>query len=281
MQVLPTIEALGDSARLDAGGEFAGWGSLHPLNAVQLIAPYMFQSRVVGQNTHELSLYVGCVPLVLAFFAFFGGKATGRTIVARRFALFAVLTGFVLALGSYSPLHTLVESVPVLGNFRFPCRAIVLVQLGVMILAAIGFSQLLAGSRDDDSNARQFPERTLLAIVTVSVALAVGAPFIWTEHTASLGLIWIGPGLILMATMLVRFAAHGSRWAVLMLVIVAASDLCFYGLSYAVYREPQTLERFIAETPTPPGDPAQRVVLDGASTTHPGIRAGNRLLLAR
>ena len=157
---------------------------------------------------------------------------------------------------------------------------IVLVQLGVMMLAAIGFSQLLAGSPDDDSNAAVFPERTLLGVVTVSVLLAFAAPFVWTDYTAPLGLIWIGPGLILMATMLVRFAAHGSRWAVCALVIVAACDLFFYGMSYAVYRTPQTLDRFIAATPTPPAEAPARVVLDGASTTHRGIRAGNRLLLA-
>jgi hypothetical protein len=280
IQVLPTIEALGDSARIGAGGDFAGWGSLHPWNVVQLIAPYLFESRVVGQNTHELGLYLGAVPLVLAVFAFCGGKGGGRTMVAKRFGLFAVLIGFVLALGSYTPLHRLVESAPVLGSLRFPCRAIVLVQLGVMVLAAVGFAKLLTAGNEIDSKESQFPMWSLLALATASVALSIAAPFIWPDYVASLALVWIGPGLILMAIMLTRWAAQGSRLAVSLLVVVTASDLCFYGLSYAVLRTPHSLERFIAETPTPPAPAPQRVVLDGRTTMDREIRAGNRLLLA-
>jgi hypothetical protein len=280
IQVLPTIEALGDSVRLDAGSDFAAWGSLHPLNLVQLIAPYLFESRVVGQNTHELGIYLGAAPLVLAVFAFCGGKGGGRTMVAKRIGLFAVLIGFVLALGSYTPLHRLVESAPVLGSLRFPCRAIVLVQLGVMVLAAVGFAKLLTAGTEIDSKESQFPIRSLLGLATVSVALSIAAPFIWPDYVASLALVWIGPGLILMAIMLTRWAAQGSRLAVSLLVIVTASDLCFYGLSYAVLRTPHSLEQFIAGTPTPPDQPPQRVVLDGATTMDRGVRAGNRLLLA-
>jgi hypothetical protein len=185
-----------------------------------------------------------------------------------------------LALGSYTPLQMLIESMPVLGSFRFPCRAIVLVQLGVMVVAAVGFAQLLVTGSDSSSKESQFPMRTLLGLATVSVALSLAAPFIWPDYVASLALVWIGPGLILMSIMLTRWAAQGSRFAVTALVIVTASDLCFYGLSYAVLRTPHTLERFIAETPTPPAQPPQRLVLDGASTTYRGIRAGNRLLIA-
>src|SRR5438270_89712 len=66
VQLLPTLEALGDSSRQAADGAFVGWGSLHPLNLVQLVAPYLFKTRVVGQNTHELGLYTGAVTVLLA-----------------------------------------------------------------------------------------------------------------------------------------------------------------------------------------------------------------------
>ena len=33
---------------------------------MQAVAPYLFATRVVGQNTHELGLYFGAVPLLLA-----------------------------------------------------------------------------------------------------------------------------------------------------------------------------------------------------------------------
>ena len=48
-----------------ADAAFANSGSLHPLNLVQVVAPYLFATRVVGQNTHELGLYFGAVPLLL------------------------------------------------------------------------------------------------------------------------------------------------------------------------------------------------------------------------
>ena len=58
VQILPTLDALGDSSRRPPMPRCAA-GSLHPLNAVQLVAPYLFATRVVGQNTHELTFYVG------------------------------------------------------------------------------------------------------------------------------------------------------------------------------------------------------------------------------
>ena len=198
---------------------------------------------------------MGCVPLVLAFFAFFGGKATGRTIVAKRFALFAVLTGFVLALGSYSPLHTLVESVPVLGNFRFPCRAIVLVQLGVMMLAAIGFSQLLAGSRDDDSNARHVSRANAVgdrhgqrgaggrcAVRLDRAYCLVGPNLDWSGLDTN--------GHDARAVCCTREPLGGiACWS-----LSRRATCASMALSYAVYREPQTLERFIARNATPPAE---------------------------
>jgi len=65
VQLLPTIDALLHSARQSAHAAFALTGSMHPLNLLQLVAPYLFVDRVVGQNTHELGLYLGAVPLML------------------------------------------------------------------------------------------------------------------------------------------------------------------------------------------------------------------------
>ena len=42
VQLLPTFDALSHSVRHSAGGDFATQGSLHPLNLIQLVAPYLF-----------------------------------------------------------------------------------------------------------------------------------------------------------------------------------------------------------------------------------------------
>src|SRR5690606_18346164 len=78
VQFLPTVVALRHSVRQSGLGEITP-GSMHPLNLIQLVAPYLFQSRVVGQNTHELGLYIGAIPLALAIL----GAANGLRL--RRF----------------------------------------------------------------------------------------------------------------------------------------------------------------------------------------------------
>ncbi len=79
VQLLPTLDAWLHSARMSADADFASWGSLHPLNLLQLVAPYLLADRVIGDNTHEFGLYVGAVPLVLSRVG--GGPAT-RTGIA-------------------------------------------------------------------------------------------------------------------------------------------------------------------------------------------------------
>ena len=73
-QLLPTLEAVGQSSRQSVGEAFRGWGSLDPLNLIQFVAPYLFQSRVVGQNTHEFGCYAGSVTLMLAVWCVASGE---------------------------------------------------------------------------------------------------------------------------------------------------------------------------------------------------------------
>ena len=69
VQLLPTIDAFEHSIRQTSGTDSAAVSlgtSLQPLNLTQLIAPYLFIKRAVGQNTLELSLYAGIIPFTLA-----------------------------------------------------------------------------------------------------------------------------------------------------------------------------------------------------------------------
>ena len=62
VQLLPTFDLLQHSVRSNTDDSLATQGSLHPFNLLQLVAPYLLTNRVVGQNTHELGLYLGAVP---------------------------------------------------------------------------------------------------------------------------------------------------------------------------------------------------------------------------
>ena len=248
VQILPTLEALGDSVRQTVESSFSGTGSLHPLNAVQLVAPYLFTTRVVGQNTHELTFYVGVVPLLLAMITFANLRQLKTQPALRRLVGFAVLlivVGAVVAMGKYSPIHRLTTAIPMLGYFRFPCRATVLVQLGLGLLAAVGFALV---SRSVWMPAVRVPRKMLVLLALVSFALAAAAPSLWPKHTAATWLVWTGPMLLIAATLLVVRAASGSRIAVHCLVLLAAIDLGAYGLSYAAYREVVHLDDFVAQT---------------------------------
>ena len=143
IQLLPTLDAWLNSARMSADGSFTAWGSLHPLNLLQLVAPYLFVGRVVGGNTHEFGLYLGAVPLLLVVWV-----AARRCELGRLAPLAGATFGFaalvlLLALGQYGGLYSLVNWLPLLQMFRFPCRYVVLFQLAAAVLAAIGFGLLI------------------------------------------------------------------------------------------------------------------------------------------
>mgnify|MGYP001227065231 FL=1 len=281
IQWLPTMTALSTSMREVADASFANTGSLHPLNLLQPLAPYLFQTRVVGQNTHELGLYFGAVPFVLCLWLFARRGEWGRF----RPLLHAVAVCGALALlleaGEYGPLYRLQSFLPLVNRFRFPCRAVVLVALCVAVAAAVALCLLLEivadrkGRRQSNDSRRTAP-RILWAVVLSSVGLAVVGPMIWPSYVAAAPLVWCGPLLIACAAALVALAEHGARWAVPALVVLTAVDLGCYGLSYSVYGRTADLQEFIESTSRPPGEIQGRVAAQNIG----GFRTGDRMLLA-
>ncbi|NQT13793.1 MAG: hypothetical protein HQ582_13655, partial [Planctomycetes bacterium] len=209
VQLLPTIEALAGSVRRSVDVAFQNSGSMHPLNLVQLVAPYLFRHRVVGENTHALAIYAGAVPLMLIVWLVACRRDPGRW---RRPAWAAGCFGLVvllLAFGRYGPIYGFQRFLPVVGGFRFPCRYAVLAALAVAVLSAIGLAVLARQQAGGKKTARQrlWP---LWAVVGASVVAAVTGlvlrdrPFIASVH-----LILIGPVLIGSAAVLVALAARG------------------------------------------------------------------------
>jgi hypothetical protein len=295
VQLLPTVDALAHSARSTADAAFADWGSLDPLNLVQLVAPYMFTNRVVGENTHELGLYAGAVPLMLIVYLVVRRKKLDRL---RRLAYATggfALVALVLALGKHGPLYHLQSYLPLVGSFRFPCRYLVLCHLAVAVTAAIGFVLLV---RDHQrSRARQGKAArgrsarrakiswrrfgALWAVVALSGVVAlVGLVLQDRPWTAPVYAVLAGPLLLAAAAVLVALAAGGVRFALVGLILFAAADLGVYGLSYAVYPHTARLEQFIASVPTPPTAGKGRVIGPPVCFDEPGLRTGNQIILA-
>lgn len=279
VQLGATFDALADSVRQSVDASFAASGSLHPLNLVQLVAPYLFQTRVVGQNTHELSVYLGVTPLLLALLTLANRSqlcSCGRRIL--RLGSGLVLVGLVFALGEHTPLYSVVGHVPVLNSFRFPCRATVLIQLGIALLASYGFAWLLTGlAGGNKSNQRVYPARIYTWLLATSLGLSAIGPFLWPEFVSAPLLIWIGPLLLACGIGLVKLAALNRAAAAYGLVLFTAIDLGAYGLTYGPYRS-MRFDEFVASIPSPEG-PGVRIALDAASTNDKAVRAGNAVLL--
>jgi hypothetical protein len=277
IQLVPTAAALSDSVRSTADPTFAATGSLHALNLVQLLAPYLLQSRVVGQNTHELGLYAGAVPTLLCMWLWCHRRALGQR---RALVIWLVVLGagsMLLAMGEFGGLYCLQSLVPLANRFRFPCRAIVIVQFCVAALAAVAMAMLIEDAANR-ATANDPPRRRPLALVFLaSVALAIFGPLAWPEYVADLLLVWCGPILIGIAALLISLAQRGLRGAVAALAVFTAVDLCAYGFSYSIYGHTADLHDFVSRIALPPDGPHARVAVDDGLGRP---RTGDRMLLA-
>lgn len=296
IQLLPTVDALGESVRRSAGVEFAATGSWHPLNAVQWIAPYLFVHRVVGENTHELTAYLGAAPLLLAVWACFSRRddRLGRLVLP---ALAAAVLAVLLAFGEFGPLNRLMSSLPFVGSFRFPCRAMVLVQFAASVLASVGYARVfghesdpiadgrvpLGSSANGDSRGgsespRRFRPMGAVALVCGASWLIALWALAWgpAEIIASPAAVLAGPLLLSLAAGVIIAGASNRRWAATALALFTAADLGYSGLSYSVYAPGALARRPVAPIDLPTG-PA-RIVCDLALGQLPQQRTGNQTL---
>ncbi|MGA2501125.1 MAG: YfhO family protein, partial [Tepidisphaeraceae bacterium] len=276
-----------------ADASFVNSGSLHPLNLLQVVAPYLFIDRVVGANTHELGLYLGAVPLMLIVWLLIDRKRLRPYKSVAWAAAGCGLASLVLAFGQYGGIYRLQSLLPLVGNFRFPCRYLALVQLSAVVLAAIGFVLLtrrqergLFQSSCRDNRTVPVPTPWLdlipLALVVGVSCLIAFAAFLRKDQLPVAGIaeVLAAPALMAGAAVLVAMAARGVRAAVPALILFAAADLGFYGLSYSVYANTGTIDDCVAEAPVPPVYNERRILYDLLRFDEPGQRTGNQATIA-
>ena len=279
IQLLPTVDALAHSARHSADAAFVNLGSLHALNLVQLIGPYLFAGRAYGGNTHEFGLYIGAVPLLLIVWIRYHWSDLGRMRTLATAAVVLGVVGFLLSLGEVGQLYRLQRFLPLVGSFRCPCRYLVLCHLATSVLAAIGL--ILLVRRNESGQETPWAELKPLWIVAAAAVLAtaVGLALQGNPHVASPGAVLIGPLLICSAAVLMTLAARGSRAALVGLVLFTAVDLGAYGLSYAVYPYSKTLDTYASQVTAPPAGPRGRVLADLIPFDRPMPHTGNGMTI--
>jgi len=260
-QVLPQLDAASHSIRLAPSFEFVMSGSMHPVNLLQFVSPYLFNRHGWTNNLSQFwdPPYFGALAPVLLMWLivnFARLRDTRRLILAC--VLFA-LFGLVLALGEYGYLYRLATYVPLLGKLRSSSRHVLLFHFALTFLVGIAFADLACTARSGEKRpwgklcVLWFPAFFSLAIalaVTILRARAGSAAFISIDkHLAPTANVWMGPVLLATATALAMAAARGRRFAVAALVLFALGDVALYSLRH---KPSMDLDAFITGIDVPP-----------------------------
>lgn len=245
VQLLPTLEFLGDSPRAGWTAESALTFSLSPLNVIQLWSPFAFEFRVAAPPAeqfivHEFIVYNGafCTAALIWVAMRYRSLRPRGLIVA---LLIFTAINLLLAFGRYGGVYPLLARLPGVGAFRAPARHLLLVQMAMSGLAAVAFDDLRdLGVRGLQPSWRQLSPFAALAGAAVLTAM-VAQMLANTPWAAAHGLHfsgWARSGpwtlVVLAMTSLVVSAARGHRWAIPALICLSALDLGVWGYSYLV-----------------------------------------------
>ena len=293
VQILPSMAALLESDRSAMSSEFF---FEHPLTAADMLQwfnPFLTDTRVFGQNTHELGLYCGAIPFLLAIIA----TTRLRTLSTHRRLLQVMLALGLLALwlsfGKAGGLYVVQTWLPMIGKFRWPSRILVLLHFVVAVFATAGYiritspvsgTALAAGvSLKTNGNVASYCGLQLPRIVylvpVASILTSLLAPFICgRNHVASWTLLLLGPILFALAAILVRDLSRGRYSPAFMLFL--AGDLAAYGFTYEAMSRKQSMQEIVAGLQTPPGLPNDgRVIAEVQLQNGHEQFHGNKLLL--
>ncbi len=269
IQLLPTWDVMKGSFRAapDVGMQLSV--SLHPLNFLGLLNPYLFQWRYFGPIKGDEpwdAPYMGAAATILLLYSLLAWRSFGKRRPLLAFAWGLVLFGAISALGKYGVLYHLYAWLPLVNKFRAHARHLCIAHTGMALIAALAFAQL-SELRRDSAVLSWRRLGWLMALPAASGALALAVVLgrgwgAWTGQAALLhftmpvSALAIGAGFIVSAALLVAAAARGYRFALAGLVLLTFADIGLYSLRH----KPQaTLEAFRQEVSLPPAPVDTRV----------------------
>jgi hypothetical protein len=236
--------------------------SLHPLNLLQPLAPYLFAERVYQVDTSnpiEQSFYLGAVAPIAAAWLMLRRREIDRRALLVGLAL-VVAVSLVLALGRYGGLYWIVAQVPWLGQLRNPARFTLFVHFALAIGIALAFADASKALREAEPlslrNARLLWLVPALATAIAAAALGIALASTPSEDTGARVsrplLLLLGPPLFAIATALWLRAARGGALATAALVFFIAADQAAFAASLWWTEPPVSVARFEADTPPGP-----------------------------
>lgn len=266
--LLPIWESLGDSFRAAPPAGFTDDFALPPLGLVQLVAPYLFEGRVVGESTEELALYLGAVPLVLLVWLATRFRQFSGSRGLALFALWWAVVAGLLCLGDAGWLYRVQEQLPLVGLFRAPARYSFVLSGACTVLAAIALLDLL---RCEAAIGRR--TALLFAPAALALALVFAVPVFSAEPLSSSWLARMaGPLLLLLAAALVWATAAGWRGGGVALVLLSLLDLAGYGLTHVESSPPISVDAYLSRFKLPAHPGHDRLHWGAPAVTMGGIR---------
>ena len=248
LTLLPAYEMTNYTARAHMSYDEASRYSLPPAALIGLLVPDLYgrgPSGFWGPWDRVEVGYLGVLPLVLAVLA----------LLLRRertsgFFVFLAISGLLLALGRYAPVHRLFyHFIPGFDRVRVPARALILFDFGVAGLAALGLDALLRPPGDRVGAAFRRAVRLLpwLGGATLIVVLLLSRHILTRARSfpandyeriagaANRGLVVFA---LLLAASLIWLWARGKRWRRrtlgLLAVILVTVDLVGLGMNVEV-----------------------------------------------
>ncbi len=192
IQWLPGLEAIRNSQR--ASGVIAAAGSFPTPFSIFALVPYidggyghLGEAQFFGQyNLPEVGIYLGVLPIIAAL-TVWHPRWPSRIAARDRYTWYGVaVVGFLLALGSNTPLEHLFNSLPLYGHQRLQSRNMVTVATALCVLLAAWVDRIDAPRVND-------PMRWFDRITGLIPFGLVAALFVWAlTATGSLVHVFAG-----------------------------------------------------------------------------------------
>ena len=281
VQLLPSLAALAESDRATLPPEFFFHQPLSPADMLQWIGPFLTRTRVFGNNTAELAVYCGAIPVLLAL-TLIRRRRSDLKLPSKsesRFIMTSIGLGFLalwLSFGRNGGLYVVQTWLPLIGKFRYPSRIVVLLHFVLAVLAATGFTRLM---RESASGQVQLP-KLITTVPWLSALVAVGAwLFADPQNAPQWTLLLMGPVLFFLGALMVKDLARGQ--VSVGFVLFLAGDLAAYGFTFESLQKTRTWPEVIASLNQPPGSPQDgRIVAEIQFADGDIGFDGNDLLLA-
>lgn len=255
-QLLPTWEDSALSFRGVPPKEFIYELPMSPLNLGQLVAPYFSVNRALGKNTHELAIYAGAVVTVLFCLVLLRFRNLRKVWPALTPLVVLMLISLVMSFGKYGLLYRVQANLPLVGLFRCACRYIGLIHFGIAAISALAFTCITRPPKGFSREPRKLWVVPVLAVVVVGAGLAAKYTMgeYYHDRISSWDVLLAGASLVIVATVLVTAVIRRVPGAAVVLIVFAAADIGYYGISYLYWGEIKTFEEIVESAPRYPLD---------------------------